>query len=46
VLLIPGSSGYLVRDGLFISIQAPNEKDVLAAASALRPLSASTRSAG
>jgi hypothetical protein len=46
VLLMPGGSGYLVRDGVYISIRAANEKDVLAAADALQPLSASTRRAG
>ena len=40
VLLMPGSSGYLVRDGVYISIRAANEKDVLAAAGALQPVSA------
>ena len=38
VLLMPGS-GYLVRDGVYISIRAADEKSVLEAARALRPMS-------
>jgi hypothetical protein len=37
VLLMPGGQGYLVRDGVYISIRASNENDVLDAARALRP---------
>ena len=37
-LLMPGGSGYVVRDGVHISIRAAKEKDVLAAARALRPM--------
>jgi hypothetical protein len=40
-ILITGRRyGYLVRDGVHISIQAPDEASVLEAARALRPLSA------
>jgi hypothetical protein len=38
ILLMPGGSGYLVRDGVYISIRAAKEKDILDAASALRPM--------
>jgi hypothetical protein len=37
VLLMPGS-GYLMRDGVYVSIRAATEKDVLEAAQALRPM--------
>jgi hypothetical protein len=38
ILLMPGLGGYLVRDGVYISIRAPKEMDVLDAARALRPM--------
>jgi len=38
VLLMPGGQGYLVRDGVYISIRAANDTDVLEAARALRPM--------
>ena len=37
VLLMPGS-GYLVRDGVYVSIRTATEKDVLETARALRPM--------
>ena len=39
IVLMPGSAGYLVRDGVYISIRAASEKLVLDAARALRPMS-------
>jgi hypothetical protein len=38
VLLMPGSSGYLVRDGVHISIRATSDELALGAARALRPM--------
>jgi hypothetical protein len=42
ILLMPGS-GYLVRDGVYVSIRAAKEKDVLDAAKALRPMNDAAR---
>jgi hypothetical protein len=39
VVLMPGPSGYLVRDGVYISILAQNDELILSAARALRPMS-------
>jgi hypothetical protein len=38
LLLMPGSSGFLVRDGVYISIRAPKDELVIEAAKALRPM--------
>ena len=38
VVLVPGGSGYLVRDGLYVTISAENEKTILDAARALEPM--------
>jgi hypothetical protein len=46
VLLLPGFSGYLVRDGVHISIRAANDELVLDAAKALRPLPSGGSGAG
>jgi hypothetical protein len=46
LLLMPGGSGYLVRDGVYISIRAATEKDVLTAARALRTMPTSKTPVG
>jgi hypothetical protein len=38
VVLVPGNSGYLVRDSLYVTIRAESEKMILEAARALRPM--------
>ena len=39
IVLMAGVSGYLVRDGVYITIRAANDKLILDAARALRPMS-------
>ena len=46
VLLMSGPSGHLVRNGVYISIRAASEKDVLDAARALRPMPSGGSGAG
>jgi hypothetical protein len=38
VVALPGNSGYLVREGLYVTIRAQSEKLMLDAARALRPM--------
>ena len=38
MVLIPGVSGYLIRDGVYITIRASSDKLILDAARALRPM--------
>jgi hypothetical protein len=38
VVILPGGSGYLVRGGLHVTIQAADEETILGAARALRPM--------
>jgi hypothetical protein len=38
VVIVPGASGYLVRDGLYVTIQAADEQAILDAVRALRPM--------
>ena len=38
VMLTPGPSGYLIRDGVYVTIQAGSEEQILDAARALRPM--------
>lgn len=46
VLLVPGSAGYLVRDGVTISIRATSDDLVLEAAKALRTMPSAQSGAG
>jgi hypothetical protein len=38
IVLQPGGQGFLIQDGLYITISAPSRTDVLAAAKVLRPM--------
>jgi hypothetical protein len=46
VVVTPGGSGYLIRDGLYVVIQAKDDGDVLAVARALRPMVSSGSGTG
>jgi len=46
VLLMPGRSGYLVRDGVYVSIRAATDELILDAAGALRPMTSAGSGAG
>jgi hypothetical protein len=46
VVVVPPASGYLVHDGLYVTIQASDEKTILGAVRALRPMPASSAGSG
>jgi hypothetical protein len=46
IVLLPGGSGYLVRDGIYVTISAENEKTILGAAHSLRPMPSAGSGAG
>ena len=46
VVVVPGGSGFLVRDGLYVTIRAASEKMILDAARALRPMPSDGSGAG
>ena len=46
VVLMPGISGYLVRDGVYITIVAAGHEQILDAARALRPMTTASGGSG
>jgi hypothetical protein len=46
VVIVQGGSGYLVRDGLYVTIQAADDETILDAARALRPMTSAGSAAG
>jgi hypothetical protein len=46
IVVLPGNSGYLVRDGLYVTLRAESEELILDAARALRPMPSDGSGAG